>query len=209
MNPLLDFVKESLAGGHSRDEIRTVLSQANWPLDEIDDALSRFSDVAFPIPVPTPRRSGSARDAFLYLVTFVALYTTGIALGALLFGIVDHFLPDPLDQSGYQSDGLRWNIATLIVAFPLYMGLTRMHLHSYVRDPERRTSAVRRWLTYLTLFVAADVVIGTLIALIGEVLGGNMAAPFLLKCLITLLLSGAVFSFYMWELRFGDKEAQK
>ncbi len=101
---------------------------------------------------------------------------------------------------------LRWNIATLVVSFPIYMLLTRYHLRSYVRDPERRSSAVRRWLTYLTLFAAACVVIGTLITLIGGVLGGELATRFLVKCLVVFLISGGVFLFYMWELRIGDKE---
>ena len=208
MNELTAFIKESLQQGHARDEIRNVLSQAQWPLDEIEDGLSQFSEIPFGVPVPKRRHSSSAREAFLYLVTFVALYTTCIALGTLLFGIIDHFFPDPINPtSDGDYDGLRWCIATLIVAFPIYMGFTRMHLASYVKDPQRRTSGVRRWLTYLTLFVAADVVIGTLIALIGSVLGGELAAPFTLKCLVTLLLSGGVFVFYLWELRIGDKVA--
>lgn len=208
MEELAAFVKESLRAGIPRADIRAVLLAANWPGDEVEDALSRYADLTFPVPVPLRRHSGSARDAFLYLVTFVALYATGIALGALLFGIVDHFFPDPVSEpyrSQYENEGLRWNIATLIVAFPLFFFMTRYHLRSYVTNPERRMSTVRRWLTFFTLFVAANVVIGTMIGLIGNVLGGELAARFLLKCAIALLISGGVFFFYLWDLRTGDK----
>jgi hypothetical protein len=208
MEELTAFVKESLRAGIPRADIRAALLAANWPGDEVEDALSRYADLSFPVPVPVRRHSGSARDAFLYFLTFVALYTSGIALGALMFGIVDHFFPDPVREpyrSAYDSDLLRWNIATLIVAFPLYFFMTQYHLRSYVTNPERRMSTVRRWLTYFTLFVAANVVIGTLIGLIGNVLGGELAARFLLKSVVALLISGGVFLFYMWDLRTGDR----
>jgi hypothetical protein len=208
MSDITIFVKEALTAGRSRDDVRRVLAEAGWPADEIEDGLRRYAEIDFPIPVPRRIHSGSARDAFLYLVTYAALYASSIALGALTFGIVDHYFPDPVYaqyQGGYESEGLRWNIATLIVAFPLYLGLTRMHLRSYATDPERRTSAVRRWLTYLTLFVAATVILGTLIALVGGVLGGELAVRFLLKTGTVLALSGAVFVYYLWEMKTADR----
>ncbi len=201
-------MREALAAGHSRDQIRDALQQAGWAEDEIRSGMSRFAEVPFPIPVPRRQPSGSARDAFLYLVTFTALYTASFAFGAILFGLVDHFFPDPVtDRYGYEADasGLRWSIASLMVAFPLYMALTRKHLKDYARDPERRMSGVRRWLTSLTMFVAASVVIGDLIDLIGSVLGGELAMRFLLKVLIVLAIAGSVFGFYLWEIRSADR----
>ena len=212
MNELIAFVREAISKGHQRSEIQAVLAQAGWPEDEIVDAISRFADVQFPIAVPHRRQSGSAREAFLYLVTFVALYTFAISIGALLFGLVDHYIPDLVaDRYAYGDDneGLRWNIAAIIVSFPLYLILTRMHLASYTRDPECRTSPVRRWLTYLTLFVAANVILGTLIGLIGGVLGGEFASRFILKLLIAMLIAGAILLYYLWEMRRGEKEASQ
>src|SRR5512140_2939500 len=102
LNELIAFVREAFSAGHPRTEVRAVLAAAGWPEDEIDDAFSRFADVQFPIAVPHRRQSGSAREAFLYLVTFVALYTFAIAFGALLFGLVDHIIPDPVaDRYAY------------------------------------------------------------------------------------------------------------
>lgn len=209
MNELIEFVRQALAAGHSRDQVSDVLRQAGWADDEVRLALSRFADVPFSIPVPRRQPSGSARDAFLYLVTFTALYTAAIATGALLFGIVDHFLPDPVidrNEYGDQAEALRWNVAALVVAFPIYLGLTRKHLKDYAMDPERRGSGVRRWLTYLTLFVAAAVVVGDLIDLVGNVLGGELAARFLLKILVVFMIAGGVFVFYLWEIRSADRE---
>ncbi|HTQ09877.1 MAG TPA: DUF5671 domain-containing protein [Fimbriimonadaceae bacterium] len=209
MNELIVFVRDALSAGHSRAEIRSVLDQAGWPEDEVRDAMSRFAEVPFPLAVPNRRQSGSAREAFLYLVTFVALYTFAISFGAILFGLVDHWIPDPLmsrvDSDSIAAEGMRWSIASIVVSFPLYLILTRMHLRSYVKDPERRTSPVRRWLTYLTLFVAVCVVISTLIALIAGILGGDYASQFILKLFIAMAIAGAVLFYYLWDLRRGEK----
>jgi len=202
-------VRDALAAGHSREEIHTALSQAGWPDDEIADGLSRFSEGDFPIPVPRKKAAGWARDAFLYLLTFAALYTSAVALGELLSGLVDHFLPDKVQDRysyGDQNDGLRWCIASLLVTFPLYVGLTRKHFIEYARDASRRTSPVRNWLTYLTLYVMALVQICTLIALVGSVLGGELALRSILKIAIVLVISGAIFIFYLWEIRWKERD---
>ncbi len=208
MTEIQSFVRESLITGHRRTEIATALGTAGWPDDEVQEALTCFADVDFPIPVPKRRSAGSAREAFLYLVTFTALYIAAFSLGSLLFGVIETLFPDPLSaHNAYRKDseGLPWSIASLIVSFPVYIGLTRQHLLEYQRDAARRTSAVRKWLTYLTMFAAAAVVIGTLINLIANVLGGQIAAQFLLKTLVVLLLSGGIFAFYRWEIRSADE----
>src|SRR2546421_5286577 len=101
------------------------------------------------------KQGSAARETFLYLVTFAALYTAALSLGGLLFGVVDHFFPDPVqerDSSG-QNEALRWSIASLVVALPLYLGMTRKHFREYASDPARLASKPRLWLTYLTLTV--------------------------------------------------------
>src|SRR5579862_5428183 len=94
MNELTVFIRESLSAGHPRSEIAAVLKQAGWPEDEIGDALSRFADVEFPIAVPRRKQSGSAREVFLYLVTFMGLYIFAVSMGCLLFGMVDTYIAD-------------------------------------------------------------------------------------------------------------------
>lgn len=210
MEQLIPFVKEALAKGHSREEVRAALLDAGWPGDEVDDALSRFADVPFPIPVPRRRASGSAKEAFLFLITFIALYTCAFAFGTLVFALIEAAFPDPISDDRfhrndeYRYGPVRWSIASLIVAFPLYMVLTRMHLKSFLLEPERRTSSVRRWLTYLTLVVAVSVILGSLITLIANLLGGEIAPRFILRTLTVLGIAAAVGLYYSWELRISD-----
>jgi hypothetical protein len=122
---------------------------------------------------------------------------------------VDKYIPDPvqdMNEGSGQSDGLRWCVAAIIVAFPVYLALTRKHFLDYAQTPQRRTSPIRKWLTYPTLFVASMVIIGTLIDLIGSALGGELAPRFLLKVLVTILLASIVFAYYLWELRWKEEQ---
>jgi len=206
---LADFVREALRAGKSREEVTEVLDQAGWAQDEIADALGQFADVPFPIPVPLRRTSGSAREAFLYLVTYAALYTAAIALGNLLCGFVDQALPETVrngyDTSVYDNDSMRWLVASLVISFPIWLLLTRAHLISYSRDPERRRSSVRSWLTYLTLTTAAITMMVTGIDLLATFLGGEQILRTLLKCLIVLLIAGSILWFYLWDLRCTER----
>lgn len=206
---LTHFVRAALEKGASREQVRAALLQSGWPQDEIDDALARFAEIDFPVPVPVRRTSGSASEAFLYLVTFFLLYTWAISLGNLLAGLVDRWIPEAVNEfDRYASaDGpMRWLIASILVSFPVWYLLTASHLRSYAHDPERRSSPVRRWLTYLTLFVAATVLVITLIVLVAESLGGDYFLRTALKSGIVLAIAGGVFLFYRWELRMGEKE---
>lgn len=214
MTELDRFVREALSLGRSREEVRGVLGEAGWPADEVDDALSNFAEIAFPVPVPRRRTSGSAREAFLYLVTFLTLYTASISLGYLLSGFVDTALPDLVQdpyqyEVQYRNENIRWLMASLMVSFPAWLLLTRSHLITYSKDPARRASGVRRWLTYLTLFVAASVVLTTLIVLLAGALGGEHVLRTLLKSLIVIFISGGIFGFYLWDMQRGEGQGRR
>ena len=74
-------------------------------------------------------------------------------------------------------------------------------------DPGKRSSPVRRWLTYLTLFSAACVLIGDVMSLVYSALGGELTARFVLKVLIVGAIAGTVFWYYLLDLRAEEKEA--
>lgn len=73
---LNDFIDSALRAGKSRDEVTDALTRAGWPKERIAAGLRFFADVPFTIPVPKPRAQLSARDAFLYLLMFGALYVS-------------------------------------------------------------------------------------------------------------------------------------
>ena len=75
---------------------------------------------------------------------------------------------------------MRWSISSLIVAFPVFLYLS-WTTEREMRDPMKRTSQVRRWLTYLTLFASACALIGDVTTLVYNALGGELTIRFVLK----------------------------
>jgi hypothetical protein len=206
---LVRFVESALERRLPRAEIRVALRQAGWRDEEVEKALAAFADVDFAVPVPRPRPYLSAREAFFYLLQFAALYTSAWSLGRLLFLLIERALPDPIDESwrsAVSGDSIRWAISSLMVAFPIFLLVARSLTRAAHRDPERRGSKVRKWLTYLTLFVAAAVLTGDLITVIYNLLGGEITTRFLLKTATVALIAGGVFGYYLWDLRGEEKE---
>ena len=60
-------------------------------------------------------------------------------------------------------------------------------------------------LTYLTLFVAAVVLTGDVITLIYNGLGGELTARFVLKGLTVGGIAGAVFGYYLSDIKADEQ----
>lgn len=208
---LTRFVRDALASGVEKRQIRSTLLGARWPEDEVDKALDAFADVEFPIPVPRPSQYLSARDAFLYLALFTTLYISAISLGSLFYQFIDRAFPDAATRDVVvdQVSSVRWFVSCLIIAFPVFVVLSRAMYRAIRRDPEKRTSKIRKWLTYLTLFVAAGVLLGDLITVLFYLLSGELTTRFVLKVLTVGGIAGAVFGYYLWDLRQADVDPER
>jgi len=197
---LLEFVSQALMSKVPRDEIERILAEAGWPRDRVKAALSSFADVEIPLPVPRPRAYGSARDAFLYLVIFVALCLSSYYLGSLFFNIIDIAFPDPAVTERSEllrPDRIRWAIAMLVVSFPAYLILSVKINSEIAKDSEQRGSRVRKWLTYLTLFIAAMFVIGDLVGLVYQFLKGELTIRIGLQILTVAAIASVIFVYYL------------
>ena len=207
---LRGFVKDGLARGVPRTELEDVLSRAGWAASDVHGALTSFADVQFPIPVPRPQPYLSARDAFLYLLMFTTLYVSAFSLGNLVFQLIDQSFPDPAAAASaaeYTRQAIRWSISYLVVAFPVFLSISQLIGRDLAADPSKRASKVRRWLTYLTLFVAAAVLIGDVTTLVYNLLGGDLSTRFLLKVLTVGSIAGTAFWYYLSDLRADEREA--
>ena len=160
------------------------------------------------MPVPRPKPYLQAREAFLYLVSFIALYVTAFSLITLIFGFIDKTFPDPLSHGGGLG-GIRMALASIIVTFPVYLFLMWRLTKDSAVYPERRQSRLRKWLTYFTLVVASSIITGDLITLLAKLLGGDLSTPFILKVLTILLVVGSIFGYYLWDLRQTEKVDQQ
>ena len=209
---LQHFVREALSRGQSRDSIREQLDRAGWRSDEIDAALAAWAESEFPVPVPRRRTQLSAREAFLYLVMFVTLYVTAFNVGAILFQLIERWLPDAALARGYagfdrfNARAVRDSIAGLLIAFPVLLFLSAFIGRMQQRDAEKRSSGVRKWLTYITLFVTALVILGDLTYLVSRLLSGDTPPRFLARTLVVFLIAGYVFGHYLAGLRQEEED---
>ena len=205
------FVGDGLARGLSRAEIERVLLEAGWPPEQIRSGLGAFAEIEFPIPVPRPRPYLSAREAFLYMALFSTLYVSAFSLGRLVFQFINQAFPDPAAPAAVVTvvrEAIRWSVSSLVVAFPVFLYVARLTGREIRLDPSKRASKVRRWLTYLTLFVAAGVLVGDVTSLVYNLLGGELTARFVLKASTIAVIAGAVFGYYLRDLRLEEEESQ-
>src|SRR6266852_658990 len=68
------------------------------------------------------------------------------------------------------------------------------------RDPTERASRPRKWLTYLTLFVAGAFLVGDAATLIYNVLGGEITIRFVLKVTTIAVIAGGIFTFFLSDM---------
>lgn len=146
------------------------------------------------------------RDVVLYLLSVVTLVTSAISFGILIFQYINVYFPDTLAGYYYFSPSsyygtIRQALATLIVIFPVYIWVSRFLKKDIEENPEKRDLKIRKWLLYLTVFVAALVIIGDLVTLINTFLNGELTMRFILKVLAIIFVAGSIFSHYYFELR--------
>jgi len=201
------FVKEALQSGKNKNDIANALGNAGWPDAQVKAALATFSDDPFPIPVPKPRPSLSSRDAFLYLVMFGTLYFGVWHLGNLFFIFIERAFPDAAKRTWYNMyEDQRWSSAAIIVSVPVFLYVANYIGKQIKLNPYKRLSPVRRWITYITLFICASVLVGDVTTLVYNLLGGDLTIRFILKVLVVATLAGTGFVYYLLDLRKGEKE---
>jgi hypothetical protein len=201
---LVEFTRRALEKGIARTDVSRVLQQAGWAEAEIAAASGAFAVVDFPLPVPRPKPYLSAREVFVYLIQFASLYASAFYLGDLIFEFINRAFTDAVASSAfgrYSGDRIRWDVAALLVAFPLFVYMFRFIAKMVAQDPTKRASRPRKWLTYLTLFVAAVALTGDLVTLVYNVLGGEYTIRFLLKVATVAIIAGGTFSYFLADMR--------
>jgi hypothetical protein len=214
-NQTLDtFIRDALNRGERRDRISTALISAGWTQREVSAALDDYAETDLGLAVPKPRTYVSAREAFLYLVLFILLGVVAWNLGSLLFALIDTAIADELDQNydGYafiaRETQIRQAIAGLVVGGPLFAWLALNIRKQRRTNPAMQRSRVRKWLTYITLTIAACTLIGDAIGLVYNFLAGELSTRLLLKLLVVAVLAGGVFFYFIRDAEEGDVNDQ-
>ena len=144
----------------------------------------------------------TAKDFFLHIAVIALLYTGTMALLNILFRVINVAFPQVTQYGYFGSTSISLPVATLIVVFPLFLFLANIVRKGYTEDPSGKDYPVRKWLIYITLFLAGGVLAGDLVTLIYFFLDGQeMTTAFLLKILSVLVVAGCIFGYYMDDLK--------
>jgi hypothetical protein len=204
--PLQEFLDAAKTQGATDETLVGILRGRGWSEEDIYRGLADYYESRSGLKVPVYKRSGSAKDAFLYLLSFSTLATWTIGAGSVMFTLIERWFKDPLspaNQYNYFDSYYQMadSMACVIVAFPVYFFVMRYIVRELEGHPGKLESPVRKWLTYLALLIAACVVVGDLISFLTYLLRGEITARFVAKVGVVLVLAGGVFWYYFGSLQ--------
>jgi|SRR3989344_2452613 len=141
------------------------------------------------------------RDVFLHLLAIVTLYWSAVSFVTLLYQYINYFFPLPSYYYGGASQFDKFSIASLVIVFPVFLATSWYLNKIYSKEAVVRESKIRKWLIYLTLFIATLVIMGDLVTAVLYLLNGDFTVRFILKVLAILLVAGVIFSYYLDDVR--------
>jgi hypothetical protein len=145
-----------------------------------------------------------ALDVFVYLGIFITLIVSVTNVLQIVFAAIDRKFVDLLDYQGvvdaYSSD-VRFAIASLIVVYPIYVGLSWFIAKDIAKAPAKQDLKIRKVMIYVALFVTLCTLVGTLVSIIYTYLGGELTIRFGLKALAVFAVALTVFGYYLFSLR--------
>ena len=145
-----------------------------------------------------------ALDVFMYLGIAISLVWSVVNLLQIVFSAINRKFVDVLSGVSYvdtYSSDVRFAIASLVVMYPLYLGLSWYVAKDIEKFLYKRDLIIRKALVYLTLFVTVCTLVGTLVTLIYTYLGGELSIRFELKALAVFVVSLSLFGYYLYSLR--------
>jgi hypothetical protein len=165
------------------------------------------------LPIPERAGVGSARDAFLHLLAFTALYSSAGSLIYLFFTYIELWFPDPaVAMTRYTIDStlsdIRAGIATLFVAYPVFVTVWWYLMREIHAVPEKAKGNARRWLSFLSLFVGAVTVMTDIICTVYYLIEGDLPTRFLLKVLTLFVITGGILLYLALVLRSESEVAR-
>ncbi|MDD4412852.1 MAG: DUF5671 domain-containing protein [Patescibacteria group bacterium] len=147
--------------------------------------------------------NNNAKFTFFYLLSLVSLIFTALGTGMILFQIINKQIFDVGADYGnsYTDEAMRFGIAALFVAAPVYFLITRAINKSVIKGELDKESPIRKWLTYFILFIASVTVLSWVIGTLNVFLKGDLTIKFALKMATVLIIAGTTFGYYLYDIR--------
>lgn len=151
-------------------------------------------------------KTNTPKDVFLHLFNIFTFYLSVIAFITLWVQYINKLFPDALNYYYTNiSDTVSWASAALLITIPFFIASCWLLEKDNKKFPEKRDFQLRKWLLYFTLFLAGITFVIDLITFVMYFFRGELTTRFFLKVLVVLLVAGAVFAYYLWELKRQEK----
>ena len=148
-------------------------------------------------------KNNSAKYAFFYVLSLVALVFMSVSVGIIFFQIINKEFIDLINEysGNYSDEAMKFAISSIIISAPIYYFTSKQIYKSLRQGKLDEEAGVRKWFTYLILLVSVIVMIIWLITTINGFLSGELTTKAILKAIVALLISGITFSFYLYDIK--------
>lgn len=146
------------------------------------------------------------RDVFMHILAVVSLYTVIGSFIALVFGLINIYLPDPVLSWRHGTDAgawVRFPLSVFVVAFPVYALIMRRLNKDVAETPSKGELKSRKWLFHLTITLAAALLAGNVTAILYQYLNGDLTIRFALQA-FTLICVATATGIYYYDLIRGS-----
>jgi hypothetical protein len=204
---LVAYVRDAKAKGADDAAITLILRETGWSERKVSAALAAFKRDELGVAVPARGgRTESPRIALFYVLNFALLSTWAVALLWLAYIVIDHQFADALNPDNvWTAADFRSNVAgqlaSLIIAFPLFLWVNAVIGREIDSRPETYDSGLRKWFTFIALIITAISLVGDATLFLAIFLGGGLTAAFFFKSLVLLIVCGGIFAYYVSTIR--------
>lgn len=144
----------------------------------------------------------TAKDFFLHLGLLISLYAGVGFILDLFFSIIDSTYPAVGDYYYSPYTNISFPVAALVILTPVFLVLASLIAKEEVLDATKKEIWIKRWSTYLTIFLTGAVAIGDLITVLYTFLDGqDITKAFILKVLVVFVVAAALFGYFLSGLR--------
>lgn len=204
------YVENARNNGAGDAEIKESLIKAGWAEKDVDLTLVPKASDSSKLPLPPVPHFGMW-VGFQYIILFITLYISSLSFAGVVHYAIDRWIPDALEKNRYfnafSDETLRWYLAALIVAFPIYAFLFLFLKKQELAKPAVKNIRARKQLIYITLIVTFLIMIGDLIKTIYDLLSGQVTARSISNFAATVVISGTIFAYYLLQVKEDRKQS--
>lgn len=152
-----------------------------------------------------------AKEVGIELGMFVALFFSIVSVVQIIFSAIDKKFPDVLTAVSYNgvgilNDDMRLAVSIAAIAFPIYLGLAWMRANYLKANASRREVSALKYSQYAVMTLSGLFIVGTLMYVLYNYLGGSSSTAGALKALTVIVLSlvlGA-YNYFLSERKYTN-----